>query len=63
MNTTENNYNGALQHPLSSGFDAASTAADVISGTGLTGKTASLQVVMRVLASKQQKLLCRQERG
>jgi len=40
MNTTANNYNGALQHPLSSGFDAASTAADVISGTGLTGKTA-----------------------
>jgi NAD(P)-dependent dehydrogenase (short-subunit alcohol dehydrogenase family) len=34
------NYNGLLQKPLGSGFSAASTAADVIKGTDLTGKTA-----------------------
>ncbi len=36
----QNNYNGALQHPLGSGFDAASTTHDVIKGIDLTGKTA-----------------------
>lgn len=35
-----NNYQGALQQPLSSGFNAASTAAEVIKGIDLTGKTA-----------------------
>ena len=35
-----NNYNGALQHPLGSGFTATTTTADVISGINLTGKTA-----------------------
>ena len=35
-----NNYKGALQQPLASGFNAASTAADVIRGIDLTGKIA-----------------------
>lgn len=35
-----NNYNGALQKPLGSGFTATSTTADVIKGISLTGKTA-----------------------
>jgi len=34
-----NNYNGQLQAPIDSGFDAASTAADVIKGVDLTNKT------------------------
>jgi NAD(P)-dependent dehydrogenase (short-subunit alcohol dehydrogenase family) len=34
------NYNGALQQPIGSGFSATSTAADVIKGIDLTGKTA-----------------------
>ncbi|ARK13204.1 SDR family NAD(P)-dependent oxidoreductase [Fibrella sp. ES10-3-2-2] len=38
MDTT--NYQGTLQHPIGSGFDAASTANDVIKGIDLTGKTA-----------------------
>ena len=37
---THNNYNGALQQPLGSGFGAASTARDVINGTDLTGRIA-----------------------
>ncbi len=36
----QNNYQGALQRPVSSGFDAHSTATDVISGIDLTGKIA-----------------------
>jgi len=36
----KDNYNGALQTPLLSGFTATSTARDVIKGTDLTGKTA-----------------------
>ncbi|MGN6416399.1 MAG: SDR family NAD(P)-dependent oxidoreductase [Pseudobacter sp.] len=36
----QNNYQGALQHPLSNGFNAQSTTADVIRGIDLTGKTA-----------------------
>lgn len=36
----KDNYNGALQQPLHSGFGAASTVSDVIKGTDLTGKTA-----------------------
>lgn len=35
----QNNYQGALQHPLSTGFNAQSTTADVIKGIDLTGKT------------------------
>jgi NAD(P)-dependent dehydrogenase (short-subunit alcohol dehydrogenase family) len=35
-----NNYNGQLQRPVSSGFDASSTASDVIKGIDLTGKIA-----------------------
>ncbi len=35
-----NNYNGALQQPLQSGFNAASTTHDVIKGIDLSGKTA-----------------------
>ncbi|SEO16533.1 NADP-dependent 3-hydroxy acid dehydrogenase YdfG [Flavobacterium sp. CF108] len=35
-----NNYQGALQIPLQSGFNAKSTAADVIKGIDLTGKIA-----------------------
>lgn len=36
----QSNYQGALQHPLGSGFNAQSTAADVIKGIDLTGKIA-----------------------
>lgn len=36
----QNNYEGALQKPLGSGFNARSTAAEVAKGTDLTGKTA-----------------------
>ncbi len=36
----QNNYQGALQKPLGSGFTAASTSTEVISGIDLTGKTA-----------------------
>jgi len=35
-----NNYNGALQNRLGSGFNAVSTTADVIKGIDLRGKTA-----------------------
>lgn len=35
-----NNYQGALQKPIDSGFNAASTNKDVIKGIDLTGKTA-----------------------
>ncbi len=34
------NNNGTLQKPIGSGFDATSTASDVIKGVDLTGKTA-----------------------
>ncbi|HTK17882.1 MAG TPA: SDR family NAD(P)-dependent oxidoreductase [Mucilaginibacter sp.] len=37
---TQNNYQGALQKPIGSGFTATSTASDVIEGIDLTGKTA-----------------------
>lgn len=37
---TQNNYQGALQKPVGSGFTAASTASDVIKGIDLTGKIA-----------------------
>ncbi|KOS05954.1 oxidoreductase [Flavobacterium akiainvivens] len=40
METTVSNYNGALQQPLNSGFNAQSTTQDVINGISLTGKTA-----------------------
>lgn len=36
----KDNYNGALQQPVHSGFDATSTVHDVIKGIDLTGKTA-----------------------
>jgi len=36
----KNNYEGALQLPISSGFNATSTTNDVIKGIDLTGKTA-----------------------
>jgi NAD(P)-dependent dehydrogenase (short-subunit alcohol dehydrogenase family) len=39
MNLTDN-YNGALQKPVHSGFDATSTVNDVIKGIDLSGKTA-----------------------
>lgn len=35
-----NNYEGALQHPIGSGFNAASTTNDVIRGIDLSGKIA-----------------------
>src|SRR5918993_3955523 len=35
-----NNYNGALQRPIGSGFSAASTTTDVIAGVDLEGKIA-----------------------
>jgi NAD(P)-dependent dehydrogenase (short-subunit alcohol dehydrogenase family) len=34
----QNNYQGALQHPAGSGFNATSTVADVMKGVDLTGK-------------------------
>lgn len=36
----DNNYQGALQKPLNSGFSSASTTDDIIKGIDLTGKTA-----------------------
>ncbi|AOM76885.1 SDR family NAD(P)-dependent oxidoreductase [Pedobacter steynii] len=36
----KNNYQGALQQPIGSGFNATSTAAEVIKGIHLNGKTA-----------------------
>lgn len=36
----QNNYNGALQKPIGSGFNMASTSAEVIQGVDLTGKIA-----------------------
>lgn len=36
----QNNYQGALQHPIGSGFNNTSTAQEVIRGIDLTGKTA-----------------------
>ena len=36
----KNNDQGALRHPLGSGFSAASTATEVIKGIDLTGKIA-----------------------
>jgi hypothetical protein len=36
----QNNYQGALQKPVGSGFNATSTAGDVIKGIELTGKIA-----------------------
>jgi NAD(P)-dependent dehydrogenase (short-subunit alcohol dehydrogenase family) len=36
----QNNYKGALQKPIDSGFDATSTTSDVIKGLDLNGKTA-----------------------
>jgi NAD(P)-dependent dehydrogenase (short-subunit alcohol dehydrogenase family) len=36
----QNNYQGVLQQPTGSGFNAASTASDVIKGINLTGKIA-----------------------
>jgi NAD(P)-dependent dehydrogenase (short-subunit alcohol dehydrogenase family) len=36
----KNNYNGALQHPIGSGFNAGSTSDEVIKGVDLSGKIA-----------------------
>lgn len=36
----QNNNQGALQHPIGSGFNTSSTTSDVIKGIDLTGKTA-----------------------
>lgn len=36
----QNNYQGALQHPIGSGFNAVSTATEVIESIDLTGKIA-----------------------
>ncbi|MFA5329852.1 MAG: SDR family NAD(P)-dependent oxidoreductase [Prolixibacteraceae bacterium] len=36
----QNNYQGALQNPIGSGFNATSTSTDVIEGIALTGKIA-----------------------
>jgi NAD(P)-dependent dehydrogenase (short-subunit alcohol dehydrogenase family) len=36
----QNNYQGALQNPIGSGFNATSTSTDVIKGIDLTGKIA-----------------------
>jgi NAD(P)-dependent dehydrogenase (short-subunit alcohol dehydrogenase family) len=34
-----NNYNGALQHPIGSGYNAGTSASEVIKGVDLNGKT------------------------
>jgi predicted ThiF/HesA family dinucleotide-utilizing enzyme len=39
-NMEQNNYNGALQKPIGSGFNATSTTSDVIKGIDLRGKIA-----------------------
>jgi NAD(P)-dependent dehydrogenase (short-subunit alcohol dehydrogenase family) len=39
-NMKQTNYNGVLQQPLNSGFNATSTAQDTIQGTDLTGRIA-----------------------
>lgn len=39
-NMKQNNYNGALQKPIGSGFNSKSTSHDVIKGISLTGKVA-----------------------
>lgn len=39
-NMEQGNYQGALQKPIGSGFNATSTAAEVIMGFDLTGKIA-----------------------
>ena len=36
----QNNYQGALQNPLNTGFNGRSSASDVIKGIDLKGKTA-----------------------
>src|SRR5690554_1766362 len=36
----QTNYNGALQKPIGSGFNAKSTSTEVINGIDLTGKIA-----------------------
>src|SRR5690554_7851618 len=36
----QNNYQGALQHPIGSGFNATSTTTEVIQGIDLSGKIA-----------------------
>lgn len=36
----QNNYQGALQKPINTGFNATSTANDVIKGMDLTGNGA-----------------------
>ncbi len=36
----QNNYQGALQQPIGSGFGVTSTASEVIKGIDLTGKIA-----------------------
>lgn len=38
----QNNYNGALQKQIGSGFNAASTSTEVIKGIELTGKIAKV---------------------
>lgn len=40
FNMIQNNYNGALQQPLQSGYNALSTAAEVMGNTNLAGKVA-----------------------
>jgi NAD(P)-dependent dehydrogenase (short-subunit alcohol dehydrogenase family) len=40
MKMEKNNYRGALQQPVGSGFNAASTASEVIKGIDLSGKIA-----------------------
>jgi len=42
----QNNYKGALQHPIGSGFNATSTTDDVIQNINLTGKIAIAQAAM-----------------
>lgn len=39
---SNHNYNGALQQPIGSGFNATSTNTDVIAGVNLKGKTAKI---------------------
>ena len=65
----QNNYNGALQKPIGSGFNATSTTSDVIQGIDLKGKFAivtggntgiGLETV-KTFPKQGQQLLCLQE--
>lgn len=48
----QHNYKGALQHPIGSGFNAKSTAADVIKGIDLRGRIVIVTGVLELKYTK-----------